>query len=109
MLNKKMTVGVLLLALPLSYGGHIHASGASVVTSITQQEEKVIGTITDDFGPVAGVSVIVKGTTNGTVTDMDGKFVLSKVKRGDIFYWLCDSRGEIHRSRIHQYPIERRL
>ena len=84
MLNKKMTVGVLLLALPLSYGGHIHASGASVVTSITQQEEKVIGTITDDFGPVAGVSVIVKGTTNGTVTDMDGKFVLSKVKRGDI-------------------------
>lgn len=84
MLNKKMTVGVLLLALPLSYGGHIHASGVSVVTSITQQEEKVIGTITDDFGPVAGVSVIVKGTTNGTVTDMNGKFVLSKVKKGDI-------------------------
>lgn len=37
----------------------------------------------DALGPVAGASVIVKGTTNGVVSDMDGNFTL-EVKHGDI-------------------------
>lgn len=53
-------------------------------TAITQQVGKVTGVIEDEFGPVAGASVVVKGTTNGTITDMDGKFVLEGVNNGDI-------------------------
>jgi hypothetical protein len=36
------------------------------------------------LGPVAGASVVIKGTTNGTMTDMDGNFTLDGVKNGDI-------------------------
>lgn len=34
--------------------------------------------------PLPGVSVIVKGTTNGTTTDFDGNFTLSNLKSGDV-------------------------
>lgn len=51
---------------------------------LKQQDQKTItGTVNDEYGPVAGANVIVKGTTNGTVTDMDGNFSLT-VKTGDI-------------------------
>ena len=36
------------------------------------------GTVTDQAGlPVPGVNVLVKGTSNGTQTDFDGKFKIS--------------------------------
>lgn len=84
MLKKTQTVSLLLLSLALSFGGNAHASEISTETSITQQADKVTGVIEDDFGPVTGASVVVKGTTNGTVTDMDGKFTLPNVKKGDV-------------------------
>ena len=77
------TVSYLLLSLALSYGEQLHASEVSAATTTTQQTNKLTGTIEDEFGPVTGASVVVKGTTNGTVTDMDGKFDLSNVKKGD--------------------------
>lgn len=43
---------------------------------IEQSEKRITGTVMDAFGPVAGANVIVKGTTNGTMTDMEGKFSL---------------------------------
>lgn len=59
------------------------ASGLAVGVSITQQQKSVSGVIVDSFGPVIGASVIVKGTTTGASTDIDGKFVLD-VKPGDV-------------------------
>jgi len=47
------------------------------LTSYAQQKTlsgKVIG---EDGAPIPGVTVVVKGTTNGTITDMDGKFTFS--------------------------------
>jgi TonB-linked SusC/RagA family outer membrane protein len=42
-----------------------------------QQDRKITGTVVDQTGyPVIGANVVVKGTTNGTVTDLDGKFSL---------------------------------
>jgi len=38
------------------------------------QEKTVSGTVSDDSGPLPGVSVIIKGTTQGTETDFDGKY-----------------------------------
>ena len=32
----------------------------------------------------AGASVVVKGTTNGTITDFDGNFSLDGIKKGDV-------------------------
>ena len=52
--------------------------------NISQQDGKVTGTVEDDLGPVPGASVVVKGTTNGNITDMDGNFTLEGVKNGDI-------------------------
>ena len=33
---------------------------------------------------IIGASVVVKGTTNGTITGLDGDFSISNVKKGDI-------------------------
>jgi len=42
----------------------------------------VQGVITDDSGPLPGVSILVKGTTNGTESDFDGRYSIS-VNQGD--------------------------
>ena len=51
---------------------------------IVQQSGTATGTVVDAMGPVIGASVVVKGTTNGIITDFDGNFSLSNVKKGDI-------------------------
>ncbi len=52
---------------------------------IVQQNVLCTGLIKDVQGePVIGASVIVKGTTNGSITDVNGKFTLSGVKVGDV-------------------------
>ena len=48
------------------------------------RSKKIKGTITDSSGvPIIGANVMVKGTTNGTITDLDGNFSLD-VSEGDI-------------------------
>lgn len=52
---------------------------------ITQQTENATGVVKDALGEtVIGASVVVKGTTNGTITDFDGNFSIPGVKKGDI-------------------------
>lgn len=49
------------------------------------QNGQVQGIVKDAIGePMIGVSVVVKGTTNGTVTGLDGDFILSGVKKSDV-------------------------
>ncbi len=58
----------------------------------------ISGKVTDELGmPMPGVTVIVKGTTNGTVTDIDGNYTLPNVKTGDIvaFSFIGMSTQEI--------------
>jgi hypothetical protein len=44
------------------------------------QQTKVSGTVTDEKGnPLVGVTVLVKGTTNGTITDASGKYTINNV------------------------------
>ena len=53
--------------------------------AVQQQGESCTGIVKDETGEsVIGASVVVKGTTNGNITDLDGKFVLNNVKKGDI-------------------------
>ena len=52
------------------------------VAIVSAQEVNVSGVVTDATGEtIIGASVVEKGTTNGTVTDIDGKFTI-KVKKG---------------------------
>ena len=55
------------------------AMADSAVKSVqsVQQTKKVSGTVVDAMGPVIGASIMEKGTSNGTVTDLDGNYSLS--------------------------------
>lgn len=85
MLKIVKPVSLILLTAALCSGEAIHASGGTVAprVGVSQQNGSVKGVVTDALGPVAGASVVVKGTTNGTITDMDGNFLL-EVTKGDI-------------------------
>ena len=47
-------------------------------TSVSQQNSTISGTVVDEKGEaLIGVNVLEKGTTNGTITDFDGRFTLN--------------------------------
>lgn len=48
------------------------------VTEVQQQSTRVSGVVKDNNGePLPGVNIVVKGTTNGVITDMNGRFQLN--------------------------------
>ena len=85
MLKRLKTVSMMLFLMGTSTGAAFanSAPGADDVR-IIQQSGTATGTVVDAMGPVIGASVVVKGTTNGIITDFDGNFSLSGVKKGDI-------------------------
>jgi len=52
--------------------------------NLNAQTESVSGTVSDGEISFPGVNIIVKGTTNGTTTDMDGNYMLNDVSQGDV-------------------------
>ena len=63
-----------------SLSGYAGTSNAPVQTTDSYsierilQSRKISGVVSDNFGPVIGANVSIKGTTIGAITDMDGKF-----------------------------------
>ena len=65
----------------------VNAATATTVTTksvdeiqAVQQGKRVTGVVLDNAGiPIIGANIIVKGTTNGTVTDFDGNYTLEEV------------------------------
>ena len=50
------------------------------------QQISVKGIVKDQIGePVIGANVLVRGTTNGVITNVNGEFILSASK---VMYWL---------------------
>lgn len=50
-----------------------------------QSKKSVTGLLTDaDGNPIIGVTIVVKGTTNGVTTDINGRYILKGLKIGDI-------------------------
>lgn len=86
MLKRMKPVSMVLLASTLCFSGNIYAASGTgnPITGISQQNGKVTGVVEDALGPVAGASVIIRGTTHGTMTDMDGNFTLDGLKNGDV-------------------------
>ena len=69
-MNKKLFFSMLVLLLSSAF---IYA------------QKKVSGTVSDKSGvPLAGASVIVKGTSNGTSTDFDGNYSLNVQEDSDV-------------------------
>lgn len=62
----------------LAFPGNTHTAGSSSSELYeTQQKREVKGTVVDENGdPIIGANVVVKGTTKGVITDIDGKFSL---------------------------------
>ena len=59
-------------------GSFTYAAGGSQSSHSNQQTMQIRGVVTDANGdPIIGASVLQKGTTNGTITDLDGNFMLS--------------------------------
>lgn len=84
MLKRIKTVSMMLLLSALA-GGVTYAFPATAGVNIVQQESKCTGTVKDKTGePIIGASVLVKGTTNGTITDLDGNFNIPDVPQGAI-------------------------
>lgn len=86
MLKRFKTVSMVLLLLGFPTEAVLATSGDNTAeVSIMQQNVQCTGIVRDATGEVViGASVIVKGTTNGTVTGVDGDFSLNNVKKGDI-------------------------
>ena len=54
-------------------------SDSAAPARLQQNGKTITGVVQDALGPIAGANIIVKGTTNGNITDMDGKFTLENV------------------------------
>lgn len=66
-------LGTGLMTMPIMANG---SKGMDTNIAVEADGITVKGNISDVSGPLIGVSVIVVGTTNGTITDMDGNFTL---------------------------------
>lgn len=86
MLKRLKSVSMLLFLGTFSTGTISAVTASEVNTSaIVQQNETCKGIVKDATGEsIIGASVIVKGTTNGAITDFEGNFALTNVKKGDI-------------------------
>ena len=58
------------------------AVSAAFSANVAAQSYEVKGVIEDSLGPVIGATVLEQGTTNGTITDIDGAYTL-KVSSAD--------------------------
>ena len=56
---------------------------ALVVQISFAQEKTISGTVSDESGPLPGVTILKKGTTQGTETDFDGKYTIN-ANTGDV-------------------------
>ena len=67
------------------------------VQCMVAQQMKVTGVVIneDDGEPVIGASIVVKGTTIGTITDLDGKFELETQKDAKLIMRPTQTGGSL--------------
>ena len=81
--SSKKVVFPLMMASALWTGIPQTVCADTLEVQAVMQAVTVKGTVVDANGePVIGASVLMKGTTNGTITDIDGNFTLSNVNPG---------------------------
>ena len=84
-LSKLLVGGAILLATGPTYAAGNNYSDSNFTGSspiVQQQGRTITGTIVDDKGEtIIGANVMVKGTTNGSITNIDGQFTLNNVPK----------------------------
>lgn len=84
-MNKKRVLAYCILLSTFYSTGNIYGNEEvlSVHSGIVAQSIEMKGIVNDAMGPIVGATIMIKGTTVGTVTDMDGNFTLP-LKKGDV-------------------------
>ena len=84
---KKLIISLQLAAFLMIPTGMFTAFAADDMSEVQEtqdQKHAVRGVITDVNGPVAGVNIIVKGTTNGANSNGTGAYILQNVPVGSV-------------------------
>ena len=63
---------------------HLIIGGIFLLSFGLHAQQTITGNVTDGASPLPGVSVIIKGTTDGVVTDFDGNFSIEVADGTDI-------------------------
>ncbi len=75
---------LLLIAASPAMASGVDAISTEGVAAVQQNGRTVTVTVNDAMGPVIGANVLVKGTTIGSITDMDGNAVIQGVPNGAV-------------------------
>ena len=75
---------LLLIAASPAMASGVDAMSTEGVAAVQQNGRTVTVTVNDAMGPVIGANVLVKGTTIGSITDMDGNAVIQGVQNGAV-------------------------
>ncbi|MFV0470221.1 MAG: carboxypeptidase-like regulatory domain-containing protein, partial [Dysgonomonas sp.] len=63
------------------------SEGSALLEQQQSQTVRVIGVVKDSEGePIIGVSIMIKGSTVGTVTDIDGNYILNVPSNGTLVF-----------------------
>ena len=86
--KSSLIAGLCISSLVPTYATPTEVDAAKAVNEsvmAAQQNKKVTGVVTDSAGqPIPGANVLQKGTTNGAITDMDGKYTLNVPKNATL-------------------------
>ncbi len=84
MLTQLKLTKVLIILSVFNLFGNIHteANTLSRQAAVTQQKSKVTGIVEDENGTVVGASIFIKDSSTGTITDSEGRFTLTDLKKG---------------------------
>ena len=104
-----------IVSVSLACAGPLFAMGVQPFAGVSVVQQNVVtvkGQVVDEKGePVIGANVIVEGTTNGMITDLDGNFSIH-VKSGDILvasfigFTLCIGLfGQLHHNELTMSAI----
>jgi len=82
----RLTAILLLVSVFNVFGGNPDSGNKNLNLNIetdpasVMQQGRVTGTVTDEKrSPLAGVTILVKGTTTGTLTDVSGKYTIDNI------------------------------
>lgn len=69
---------IVCLAIGVSGFNYAKGNGKSINSNAQQEQKTITGSVSDEQGsPIPGLTVLEKGTTNGTVTDFDGNYSIN--------------------------------
>ena len=93
--DSTLTAFLLCMGVSLVSPNYLYGKG-EVAMNIMQQSQKITGKVVDSNGEsIIGATIKIAGTSNGTITDLDGNFFLDMAPKcfGNILCGLSSSEG----------------